>query len=449
MVTLSLGAGSKLAISNSWFGGWLENVKNLPTAAQMLPGGIHVFWKFLWTQQVAQKKILPSPVVLPMPLISQDAVANVLATSVYGLQRVIEIMDGSGLVLTDEEAAEASNSLELHLKSYMWLAVFFYERRVMYFKVRCKTHYLFHVAVEIRLWKLNPTIWENFEEEAFLGKLKRIAIRCHGGTCTQRMFFRYLLCLAMALREFQKTASLWEWTTSTVNLLGVLACELNCEICSSRYVFPTLQTCSLNSGWLSKILVFGEISCNSSGKQKPDCKRGGVPHGLGSRSSMAANRAVRPKLKCCFSIAFGFNPVGSWSLLSLNPLKPFWALWKAFVGSWNQFQGIISGDMRCCVLSHLWLSEGRAHQLAPHSFWGMVLSKHQKYRGWSVEPATRKMPYLIPIDPLGKDFEHTYNMYKENVYAQICPFSKFMCFKLIYITYMHTCEYKLIYYIYK
>ena len=105
--------------------------------------------------------------------------------------------------------------------------------------------------------------------------------------------------------------------------------------------------------------------------------------------------------------------------------------------------------MHCCVLSHLWLSEGRAHQLAPHSFWGMVPSKHQKYRGWSVEPATRKMPYLIPIDPLGKDFEHTYNMYKENVYAQICPFSKFMCFKLIYITYMYTCEYKLIYYIYK
>lgn len=139
-----------------------------------------------------------------------DAVANVLATSIYGLQRLIEIMDGSGLVFTDEEAAEASNCLELHLKSYMWLAVYFYERRVMYFKVRCKTHYLFHLVDEIRLWKLNPVIWENFEEESFLGKLKRIAIRCHGGTCTQRVFSRYLLCLAMALRDFQKTASLWE-----------------------------------------------------------------------------------------------------------------------------------------------------------------------------------------------------------------------------------------------
>ena len=136
-------------------------------------------------------------------------------------------MDGSGLVFTDEEAAEASNCLELHLKSYMWLAVYFYERRVMYFKVRCKTHYLFHVVVEIRMWKLNPTIWENFEEESFLGKLKRIAIRCHGGTCTQRVFSRYLLCLAMALREFQKTASLWEWTTSTVNLLAVNYVEIN------------------------------------------------------------------------------------------------------------------------------------------------------------------------------------------------------------------------------
>ena len=129
---------------------------------------------------------------------------NVLATTCYALQRLIEITDSGGLVLTSQQAEEAAECLALHLKSYMWLSAFFYQRRVMYFKVRCKTHYMFHVVAEIREWRLNITIFENFAEEAFLGKIKRIAIRCHGGTTAQRMFSRYFLCLAMAFKELQR-----------------------------------------------------------------------------------------------------------------------------------------------------------------------------------------------------------------------------------------------------
>lgn len=133
---------------------------------------------------------------------------NILATSVYSLQRLIELMGECGLVFSHEEAAEASESLRAHLVSFMWLAAYHFQKREMYFKLRCKTHYLFHVSRDIQLTHVNPMMFENWHEESFLGKLKRVAIRCHGGTSTQRVFLRYLLCLAMYLQQFKKKSSL-------------------------------------------------------------------------------------------------------------------------------------------------------------------------------------------------------------------------------------------------
>lgn len=141
----------------------------------------------------------------------QDPVINVLATCSYALQRVIELMNAGPLLFSESEASEASECFHLHIKSYMWLAAYFWQRRKMYFKIRCKTHYNIHLADEIRAYRLNPTMFDNFAEEAFLGKIKRIAIRCHGATCTQRLFMRYFLCLAMVLQDFNKTAGLLEW----------------------------------------------------------------------------------------------------------------------------------------------------------------------------------------------------------------------------------------------
>jgi len=141
---------------------------------------------------------------MPLSHPMQDTVMNVLATSVYSLQRLIELMGSAGTLFTHEEAAEASESLRAHLVSFMWLAAFHFEKRIPYFKVRCKTHYLFHVAKEIEVTHVNPALFENWHEESYLGKLKRVAIRCHGSTCTQKVFLRYLLCLATYLQQFRK-----------------------------------------------------------------------------------------------------------------------------------------------------------------------------------------------------------------------------------------------------
>ena len=73
----------------------------------------------------------------------------------------------------------------------------------MLFKLRCKTHYNLHIAEDVKNHRLNPAVYHTFQEEAFLGKLKNIAIRCHGKTCAKRVFERYLLCTAIFLVKNQ------------------------------------------------------------------------------------------------------------------------------------------------------------------------------------------------------------------------------------------------------
>ena len=132
---------------------------------------------------------------------------NILAACAYNLQRVIELIDQGSLVFSEAEASEASSCLRLHLKSFWWLAAYYHQRRELLFKLRCKSHYLWHTADEIERYRVNPIVFQCVGEEAFLGKVKNILIRCHGATCTINFFMRYLLALAVSLDEFKKIES--------------------------------------------------------------------------------------------------------------------------------------------------------------------------------------------------------------------------------------------------
>ena len=103
---------------------------------------------------------------------TKDPVLQTLAVCTYCLQRVTEIFDSAGLILTESEADLAAKALEDHLTSYAWLAARDYQRRVLRFKTRTKAHYLWHVSQEIKEFKLNQNLHHTFQEESFLGKIQ-------------------------------------------------------------------------------------------------------------------------------------------------------------------------------------------------------------------------------------------------------------------------------------
>lgn len=133
----------------------------------------------------------------------KDTVLQVLATCAWSLQRVVEIQDSGGMVLTQTDANDAGDLLRLHIKAFVWLALYFKPRKLWLFKIRPKTHYNFHMAERLKLWRVNHNILDTFQDESYLGKLKSIALKAHGGTMVLRVMQRYLLTLALYMHHYQ------------------------------------------------------------------------------------------------------------------------------------------------------------------------------------------------------------------------------------------------------
>ncbi|CAK8998908.1 unnamed protein product [Durusdinium trenchii] len=156
----------------------------------------HVKLIVFWVARKVQKSSERAP--------NEDRVIHVLAACTYALQRCIDLCDASGLLLDTSAACEAADSLVLHLKTYSWLAAFFFAERALLFKVRPKHHYMFHQAMQLKAWRINLNGFATWDEEGFLGQIKAIAIACHGATATQRVYQRYLLVLALMVQRHRE-----------------------------------------------------------------------------------------------------------------------------------------------------------------------------------------------------------------------------------------------------
>ena len=70
-------------------------------------------------------------------------------------------------------------------------------------------HYLLHLSRYIKRTRLNMgvlgAVWG---EESFLGKLKKIGVRCHSATVMKRVFGRYLLLQGLRFRDTRLHAQL-------------------------------------------------------------------------------------------------------------------------------------------------------------------------------------------------------------------------------------------------
>ena len=142
--------------------------------------------------------------VSKQPLPTKDLALRAVAYCCWSLNRALEIVDAGGFVLSGRDANQASNCLLQHLRSYQYLASKRGIADAKLFKLRPKCHYLWHTAMQTKQWRINPNIFHCFSEESYLGRCKRIAVQCHGGTMTHRVIQRYLICLALYLEGHRR-----------------------------------------------------------------------------------------------------------------------------------------------------------------------------------------------------------------------------------------------------
>jgi hypothetical protein len=112
------------------------------------------------------------------------------------------------------------------------------EQNLLLYRLRPKHHSVDHIQMDVVRTKLNPArVSSCFQEESFLGYIKRIGVRCHASNMLLRLLQRYILYLSL------------RWKDSRVKWNGVL-CTLLCRnSVKSLRLAPELGYHVAGSGW--------------------------------------------------------------------------------------------------------------------------------------------------------------------------------------------------------
>ena len=106
----------------------------------------------------------------------------------------IHCLDHAGIILTDRQKSNCLHYGRVHLQMYKALALRAVETGAKRWKVRPKMHYLDHTMREVQSG-LNPRFFQCFLDEDYIGKIIRIASRCHRSKISINVLRRYMVLL--------------------------------------------------------------------------------------------------------------------------------------------------------------------------------------------------------------------------------------------------------------
>ena len=139
----------------------------------------------------------------PSPLSQDDFDSQLIATCTWSLQEALRRLDAADIILTVSDSRAVAARINEHLLSWQHLAGRSQAKGVRLWKLRPKSHYLWHIAATTQESRINPRfLMSCMQEESFLGYIKRIGCSCHSASLMPRLMARYLLYLG---HRFQKT----------------------------------------------------------------------------------------------------------------------------------------------------------------------------------------------------------------------------------------------------
>ena len=128
---------------------------------------------------------------------SDDAEMKALAVLCWSFAEFQRIWDQALDWLTESEANEQYAAGMLYIRTYLHLAQIAHDKGEFYFKIRPKLHYTEHLFEEVLVTRENPVCHHTFQDEDFMGKVKRIARVTHRKTMCKRSLQRYLIKLGV------------------------------------------------------------------------------------------------------------------------------------------------------------------------------------------------------------------------------------------------------------
>jgi hypothetical protein len=102
--------------------------------------------------------------------------------------------------LSTNEISRAQYAGRTYLLSYQWLSIESLKNKTHNFKQRPKRHYVDHMIRDLSNG-INPNAVNCEQDETFMGIVKRIGCKTHGATAMMRTLQRYLVGLAMRVKQ--------------------------------------------------------------------------------------------------------------------------------------------------------------------------------------------------------------------------------------------------------
>ena len=123
-----------------------------------------------------------------------------LTVMLWGLAQLLRILDEAGLWLTEEQTREAIAAGRTFLKAYQALSAQAQARNEANWKIRPKCHYVAH-QIENLANRANPRLQSCFLDEDLMGRLKKVAAKCHHSTVVKRTLERWVVQLTLLWGE--------------------------------------------------------------------------------------------------------------------------------------------------------------------------------------------------------------------------------------------------------
>ncbi len=131
-----------------------------------------------------------------------DDYKKVRATTLWGFSETFSILQGQDHWISDTAAEHLMCTRAAALQGYNTLACVAVEREINRFPMKPKIHLFDHCMRDTCKYRENPTFCWCFSDEDFIGKIKRVASRCHpfrmGMRALQRWAMRYFAQLRNA-----------------------------------------------------------------------------------------------------------------------------------------------------------------------------------------------------------------------------------------------------------
>ena len=157
------------------------------------------------TMSASMRAICAARAILPRACAAKDLVRRAGTECIWSLNEALSILDEHDIIMPKDESCRSAALLRRFLLQWQFLAVHFHSLQKKRWKIRPKHHVLDHFADDLERTRLNPRLaCSCFQEESFLGHLKKIAVHCSSPRVMERTFQRLLLLWGLRWQQIRE-----------------------------------------------------------------------------------------------------------------------------------------------------------------------------------------------------------------------------------------------------